>query len=462
MWSKQKEICQALVDHDRVAVPSCHSAGKSFLAGRIAAWFLSCHEPGEAFLVTSAPSWSQVRAVLWREINRAHGKGSLPGHTNQTEWWINNELVGFGRKPDDHDMTAFQGIHQRRVLIILDEACGVPTALWNAAETLVSNLHGKILAIGNPDDPVTEFGRVCKRGSGYHVVPISAFDTPNFTSEPVPDRLRELLVHPNWVEERKKRWGEHSPIYIAKVLGQFPEASDDALISPRHVYAAVERTLPAVGPSEIGVDVARSFGGNESVVYHRIGPVARLKIAMREKDLEKLINRIIALCFELRHVGTPVSRIKVDDPGVGGGVVDWLNSIAREPMSPLAGITIVPINTGLPATKTIANQTPDEMARFMNLKAELNWALKERFEAGEIDLGDDEDTVSQITNIKYFQTPRGLVRMETKDELVKRLVGDNADALGVSLSPDRWDALVLCFAEHQEQTRMVDMDALAA
>jgi hypothetical protein len=123
MWSKQVQIAEAVRDHRRVAVPSCHEAGKSWLAARIVSWWLSVWPPGEAFAVTTAPSAPQVRAILWREINRAHKKGNLPGRTNQTEWWIGDELVGFGRKPADYSPTAFQGIHARRVLVVIDEAC---------------------------------------------------------------------------------------------------------------------------------------------------------------------------------------------------------------------------------------------------------------------------------------------------------------------------------------------------
>ena len=44
--------------------------------------------------------------------------------------------------------------------------------------------------------------------------------------EQVPPGLLPLLVSPEWVEERKKRWGVNSPIYQSKVLGEFPDISD--------------------------------------------------------------------------------------------------------------------------------------------------------------------------------------------------------------------------------------------
>jgi hypothetical protein len=125
LWSKQREIVEAVATHRRVAVQSCHDIGKSFCAATAVAWWLSCWPPGEAFVVTTAPTFPQVKFILWKEIARAHRKGRLPGRTNQVEWWIDGEIVAYGRKPDDLDMAAFQGIHARRVLVVVDEACGV-------------------------------------------------------------------------------------------------------------------------------------------------------------------------------------------------------------------------------------------------------------------------------------------------------------------------------------------------
>src|SRR6267142_87577 len=144
LWSRQKQICQSLVDNRRTAVHSCHETGKSFLAARIAAWWLCAHKPGEAFVVSSAPTGRQVRTILWREIGRVHAKARLPGRTNQTEWLMempagNEEIVAFGMKPDDMSPTAFQGIHAKFVLVIFDEACGIAKALWDAADSLVAN-----------------------------------------------------------------------------------------------------------------------------------------------------------------------------------------------------------------------------------------------------------------------------------------------------------------------------------
>ena len=210
LWSKQRDICASVSDHRRTAVRSCHSAGKSFIASRIVSWWIARDKPGHAFVVTSAPTNPQVRAILWKEINRVHAKGNLPGRTNQTEWKLEvlgkEELVAFGRKPSDYDPTSFQGIHAPRVLVVFDEACGMPSLLWEAADSLISNDESKILVIGNPDDASTEFANVCKPGSGWNVIEIAAFDTPNFTGEPMPSHVLKQLAGKTYVEEKRRKW----------------------------------------------------------------------------------------------------------------------------------------------------------------------------------------------------------------------------------------------------------------
>ena len=241
-WSKQQEIAFSVRDHRHTAVRACHDSGKSWTAANLGCWWIDTHPPGEAFLVTSAPTNPQVRAILWREMHRMHAAGDLPGEMNQTEWLIDGELVAFGRKPSDWDEAAFQGIHARYVLVVLDEASGIAESLWTAAETLIANEGSRLLAIGNPDDPTGPFAKACRPNSGWNVISISALDTPNFTDEEVPGSLRPLLVSRAWVEERRARWGEGSALWTAKVLGEFPDRSEDSLIPLSFIERARERT----------------------------------------------------------------------------------------------------------------------------------------------------------------------------------------------------------------------------
>jgi hypothetical protein len=445
LWSKQREIAQALVTHRRVAVKSCHTVGKTALAGRLAAWWIATRPPGQAFLITTAPTWPQVRNLLWREIRHVHASGRLPGELNLTEWWLGDQLVGFGRKPDDQNPTAMQGVHARYVLAILDEACGVAKTICDAVDTMISNEDSKILAIGNPDDPATEFAEMCKPGSGYEVIRVSAFSSPNFTGEKVPAWLSPLLVGPTWVEERKKRWGETSPIYISKIEGEFPDQSDDGLVSLAQLRAAVERDLPDVAqPNVLGVDVAR-FGNDATIVYHRRGNVARRVGTLRNRDLMQTCGLVVKCARD-----TGADRVQIDDIGLGGGVTDRLRELRDERGS---GFTarVVPINVGAAPTEdatadvrdrrvTEVDEAEAPKTKFLNSRAELNWSLRDRFAAGTIALrGDLDDLMAQAAAIRYQLTSSGKILIEPKAKMKER---------GLP-SPDEWDALVLAFAEVQ-------------
>jgi hypothetical protein len=78
LWSAQRLIARAVRDHRRVAVRSAQDVGKSRIASRIACWWIDTYPVGQAFVVTTAPSFKQVQAVLWREMRQAHRAGKLP------------------------------------------------------------------------------------------------------------------------------------------------------------------------------------------------------------------------------------------------------------------------------------------------------------------------------------------------------------------------------------------------
>lgn len=437
-WSKQNEILRSVAQNKRTAVKSCYNAGKSFIAARIAAWWIEVHKPGEAFVVTSASSWPQVRAILWREIGRIHARHNLIGRVNQTEWHItmpagNEELVAFGRKPADMDPTAFQGIHAKYVLVIFDEACGVHDSLWGPADSLVSNVGSKFLAIGNPDDPVSQFHEVCKPGSGWNVITISAFDTPNYTDEEVPDEVRALLLGPDYAKEKEKEWGLNSPFYNARVKGEFPEFTTDGLIPLSWIRQAQERNLEESLPIELGVDVGG--GGNASTIARRNGPVVRIVHKDTNPDTMATLSSVLE---EIRTSGSTCA--KVDYIGIGHGSVDRAKEMASDqkinretPQLAKNAGKIVGIEVG---------RTANDKEQYVNLRAEGYWLLRERFREGNIDLDPrDEDLAAQLSAIRYKRSG-GRIQIESKEEMKKR---------GVA-SPDDADAVMLSFLDAPVQS----------
>lgn len=425
VWSKQREIMLSIRDNRRTAVRSCHGVGKSHTASLVASWWLDTHPPGEAFVVTSAPTFAQVRAILWRYIRRTHRRGKLAGRVNQTEWHLDDELVAFGRKPADHDESAFQGIHARYVLVILDEACGIPEQLWIAADALTTNSDCRILAIGNPDNPASHFRKVCLPGSGWHVIGISAFESPNLTGEEVPDDVAQALVGREWVEEKASEWGEDNPLYKSKVLGEFSEDAPNKVVRASDVARCridPERKLTPeeLEPVELGVDVGG--GGDETVIRERRGRRAGREWRAHTDRPEKIAPMVLQA---IKESGATV--VKVDSIGVGFGVIGELRNAAGrgEHTAHILGV-----NVGEKSSK------PD---KFKNLRAEIWWELGRGLsESGGWDLSgmaNADTTVAQLLEPLWQADAQGRVQVEPKDEIRKRL----------GRSPDNADALLLAF-----------------
>lgn len=423
LWSVQRAILRALQAHRKVAVQACHGLGKSFLAARAGAGWIACHPPHEAQIVSTAPSGHQVSSILWKELQRAHTRGNLAGHITRgsvPEWVIDGEQVGFGRKPSDYvDLekarSMFQGIHARYLLGLIDEGGGVPQWLFQAMETLITNEASRILCIGNPDDPTTYFAKICQPGSGWHVIQVSAYDTPNFTGEHVPEQLRESLVSRLWVEEREREWGVDSPLFISKVLGRFPEVADDVIISPKLVREAHERDRSGhaiADPGRYGMDVAE-MGEDETAIYLARGGMIRLVEAWRKADVDVSRAKAQAILD-----GTKARRqMTIDKVGLGAGV--W---------APLR-------NGGYNVVGFVGGEKAYDADRFVNITAEAWWGFREQMEAGLIDLDpEDEVLAAQLQSRKWKKdSSQRRIRIETKDEMKKR---------GVK-SPDRADAVVM-------------------
>jgi hypothetical protein len=460
LWSKQREVMRAVRDHRLVAVPSAHATGKSFLAARLVLWWIETHPPGTATVVTTASTWKQVEVVLWKELRRAHTKAKLKGYTNRTEWACPieggdgraTEIVAFGHRPADTDPSAFQGIHNQYVLVIIDEAVGVPKLLWESADSLTSNEDSRIVAFGNPTDPVCEFAEVCKPTTDWHVIKISAFDTPNVyrcenkvnrdgrieacgwegqwnttgqhnacpdcsvllpLKEAVPDEIRRSLVSYVWVKEKAKRWGRTNPLYISRVLGEFPEFNTDSLIPTSWIRKAQERweTLTDGQPVELGVD----FGGgaDKNVIASRRGRRVRIEWDDHQPDTMKTAQNVIR---HLRITGATIA--KLDYIGIGRGAGDYLKK---------DGHPVMLVEVG--------NAAVDNEA-YLNLRAEAYWNLRELFrpenpDCVAIDPTDDE-LEAQLLDIRY-QANSGRIQIESKESMKRR--GRN--------SPDKADAVML-------------------
>jgi len=136
---------------------------------------------------------------------------------------INADWFAVGFKSEDYDPNTFQGYHSKtgHTLVIFDEACGIPKAIWEAAISIAD----KWVVAGNRLDPLSPFEK-CFVSPLWNPIVISSLESPNITGEMDIMGLATKMNIENW----KEQYGEGSPLYKAHVLGQCPHEGLDTVI----------------------------------------------------------------------------------------------------------------------------------------------------------------------------------------------------------------------------------------
>jgi len=299
--------------------------------------------------------------------------------------------------------------------------CGVPQTLYTAADAISTGDWDRVLAVGNPDDPDTEFGRIfAAKNPVWNLMTISAFDTPNFTGELVPEIVSRGLIQPEWVEQRKSEWGEDSSRYKSKVLAEFPDQSDDAFFKQAVIDRAydTEITDELTVPGILGVDVASS-GGDHSVIALNRGGKIRIVEKWNHSDIVKSIDTVFDTA---KRFG--VKQIRLDAVGYGEAVSQQMQHDPR-----LADYIFIPVKGSYAARDSAAHK---------NARAEQFDNLRLLMAQGKIDLDRTDQKVSdQLLGIKGFLTDKGQIQIESKPDMRAR---------GVK-SPDELDAIVYSAAD---------------
>lgn len=399
LWSKQIEILESVRDNVYTACRSCHGAGKTHTAARAVLWFLMTH-PGSV-VITTAPSTRQVRDLLWRQIRTGFEKARTPllGRCMTTQIDVAPDWYATGFATDEP--INFQGPHSAEgVLVVVDEASGVPEWVFDTARGFMTQNNARMVLIGNPNFPSGSFYEAFG-SSRWKQIHISAFDVP-------PDILR-----PDWKEEMLEDFGADNPIYHIRVLGEFPLQSENSLFDMTWVEDAMGRALPEGGPLEIGVDVGR-YGTDESCAFVRKGDTVIDYRTWQGKDIMQTSGRVIEMCRKFWP-----SRVKVDEIGIGSGVLDKLKE------------------EGWPAVGFNSNSAAKHKKDFYNLRSEQYSALSDRFRRGEISIPPDRKLLGQLVGLTYEHTSKGQRKLIGKEDLRKQ----------GKKSPNRADALMICFAE---------------
>jgi ribosomal protein L37AE/L43A len=325
----------------------------------------------------------------------------------------------------------FQGFHGS-VLIVLDEAPGVLPEIYEAIEGIRAGGDVRVLALGNPTIASGPFyDAFTTNREGWNLITISAFDTPNLDGVTVAHLLKmddaELGASPypylttrRWVREKYNEWGPGHPLWDARVLGNFPTQSEDALLSLTWLEQAKLRT-EGDGDLVAGVDVAGP-GEDETVLCVRQGP--RI-IMLRHWAGRDARGDILAALLPMK---SQIKQVNVDSVGIGYYMAQHLRD---------SGLRVTEVNVG---------EAADNKDKYLNRKAEVYWQFRERAASGELAGLTDDRAIAQLAGIRYSHNSRGQIVIESKEDARKR---------GMK-SPDRAEAVILAFCNFEKCFGMLE------
>ncbi len=303
----QETVLRALIDHMRVAVSSGHKIGKSVLDAVAALWFYATRD--EARVIMSSVTARQVDQILWRELRMLHRRSRVPLGGELHELARSGlkshdfrEVVGFTARESE----AVAGISGKNLLYILDEASGIGDDI---AEAIEGNRAGgaRVLMTSNPTrtegfffDAFHKLRWSEQNPGGVYCIQVSSENTPNVREGRV---VVPGLATREWVEEKRREWGEDSPLFQVRVRGRFVVKEEGRVVSLHTIELAEGRwrDAPCEGVLTIGLDPAGEGGeGDESVFAMRRGLRVLELVAHRGLTEEAHLVHVLNLVREHR------------------------------------------------------------------------------------------------------------------------------------------------------------------
>lgn len=408
---------EKLVRRRKLSIRSGHGAHKSAFCAISILWFLISYHPAK--IPCTAPTSHQLEDVLWPEIVKwlRRLRQHEPQLADLIEWTKSRVFVreapeeGFAvpRTARAEKPEALQGFHSDHLLFIVDEAPGVPEPVFEVAQGALMGGDTWFLMIGNPS-----------RNTGFfydsHHRSRADFATLHVDVENVEGAPREEI------ERLAKKYGRDSNFFRIRVKGEFPKAEPDQLIPLYLCEEAQQRwhRLERYGPVVWGLDPA-GLGTNRTVLIKR----DQVKVLEPHKFWSGIEPMQIAGRIRVEWDDTPredrPAAICVDGIGIGAGVASRLSEM------------------GLPIVSVIVSESPSNRREYWRLRDELYWKVRDWLVERKSALHpDDEDVVGELTIFKWLPpTSDGLIRIERKDEVRKRLKTED--------SPDVAEALMLSF-----------------
>jgi len=314
---QQAEGLRAIAKSKRISIRSGHGTGKDAFASWVILWFMVTRV--DAKVICTAPTARQLDNILWSEISKwlnrsvvkdefVYQKQRIFHKSNPNEWWCTKVSPAVKASKEDQAET-LAGFHGDHMLIVCDEASGIPDPVFIPLEGAMTQEDNRCLMISNPT-----------RSGGYSWDSHNNPDLKKDWARLHWDSSKSSNVQESYVDYMRRKYGVTSNVYAIRVLGDFPSENEKTLIPLEWAQQCVGNELPRVEEDTkyIGVDVAR-FGDDFSIILPRQG------LIIDPWESFQGMNTISLAGFCSQHYQEmEADGMTIDEIGVGAGVVDWL------------------------------------------------------------------------------------------------------------------------------------------
>ncbi len=466
LWDKQIEIAEALRRPPyRVLCKSGHKIGKSHCAAWIINWWFDSFNPSGS--ISIAPRKEHLTNILWKDIRlqRMGARVNLMAEMMPKAPEMGNGVDHYARGITANKGEAVTGRHESRMLFVVDEAVGVDPIYFTTIKSMFKP-DGSCawLALCNPTKTTSQAYQEDSSGE-WTSISLSCMEHPNIAAglrgEPVPvPRAVTVDMIDGWVnsdwctpvtaEERtvtdfewppaSAKFWRPGPEMESRCLGIWPSQGtygvwSDALWKSILGWDARRHAIALSTLPQLGCDVAR-FGDDNTDIHSRWGPMSLAHESHNGWAVTQTAGRLIELARELAAMVTerrgptraPCAPeeipIKVDDDGVGGGVVD----ILRE-----KGFNVQGVSAGAHAI---------DMTRYKNKRSELWFRTAGLARAGLMSLARLDKKTQRKLQLQamapVWQLDSAARRVVEDKKVTKKKLGH---------SPDGLDAMNLSYYE---------------
>lgn len=406
------EASAKLVEKKRLSVRSGHGVGKTTFIAISVMWFMVCYFPTK--IPCTAPTAHQLSDVLWAEIAKWLRvlETKMPSLAEQFEWTQDEfrlkaapkESFAVARTARADKPEALQGFHSENLLIVADEASGIPDIVFEVGQGAMST-EGTFAILGA--NPTRRSGMFYETHHSLR----ERWATMVVNGEDCP------MVSQQFIDDIAFQYGKDSNVYRVRVQGEFPTADDDTVIPIDLCEDAKIREVDGYGETIWGIDVAR-FGRDRTVLVKRCTNATLEKHkAWMGNDTMQTSGRIYAEWLDTPPEKRP-KAVFVDAIGIGAGVADRLMEL------------------GMPVTGVNVAEEASVSELYMRLRDELWFKARKWLEKKDCKLVEDETLIAELSLPKYQFTSGGKLKVESKDEMKKRY----------PQSPDVADAFCLTFS----------------